>query len=73
MRILIVEDNAIALQVLHNALVQAGHEVQTARGGQEALEIVRSGDCSLVVSDWEMPGMSGVELFRAIRAEELPT
>jgi putative two-component system response regulator len=41
--------------------------VVCARDGTEALEVVQAGSCRLVISDWEMPRMSGVELCRSIR------
>jgi len=72
MQILIVDDNEIALDVLSLALTQAGHDVVTASDGQEALEIIRRAECRLVISDWEMPRMNGLELCRRIREEELP-
>ena len=67
MRILIVDDDDIATDVLANALAQFGHHVTSARDGFEALELIRSGAYRLVVLDWEMPGMSGIELCRHIR------
>ena len=71
MNILIVDDNAIALELLRNALQQAGHTVRATRGGREAFDLIRGEEFSLVISDWEMPGMSGVELCRAVRQENL--
>ncbi len=71
MRILIVDDNKIALAVLRNALAQSGHEVVMAEDGQQALAILREGSCRMVISDWEMPRMNGIELCRAIRSEDL--
>jgi putative two-component system response regulator len=70
-RVLIADDNEVALAVIGRALAGAGHEVVAARDGEEALAIVRSGACRLVVSDWEMPRMTGPELCRAIRSEDL--
>ena len=67
MRILIVDDDDIATDILANALTEFGHQVTSARNGFEALELLRSGSYSLVVLDWEMPGMSGIELCRHIR------
>jgi putative two-component system response regulator len=71
MQILIVDDNKIALAVLRNALEQGGHEVVTATDGNQALAVLRGGQCGLVISDWEMPKMDGLELCRAIRSEDL--
>jgi putative two-component system response regulator len=71
LNILIVDDNAIALELLRNALQQAGHTVTATRGGREAIDLIRGGEFALVISDWEMPGMNGVELCRAVRQENL--
>lgn len=67
MRILIVEDDSLAVEMLEHALTQFGYEVTTACNGREALEWIRSGQFRLVVSDWEMPEMSGIELCKQIR------
>ena len=67
MRVLIVEDDDIALELLENTLTQAGYEVVAARNGREAIEIIRAGHCRLVISDWEMPEMNGIELCKEVR------
>jgi len=71
MQVLIVDDDEIVLLVLHEALAKAGYEVLTARNGRQALDILRSGTCRLVVSDWEMPEMNGLDLCRAIRSDHM--
>ncbi len=72
MRILIVDDNELALDAMTRALTQAGHQVEAARDGAEALDILRESSCRFVISDWEMPGMDGLELCRRVRQEEFP-
>ena len=72
MRVLIVDDDELALLVLADTLKDAGHEVETAANGKEAIERLQAGSCRLVISDWEMPEMTGIELCRAIRADDLP-
>ena len=67
MRILVVEDDEMTLDLICNVLEQAGYETETARNGREALEILRQGICRLVISDWGMPEMSGLELCEKIR------
>ena len=67
MRVLIVDDDEIARDLLSEALAGAGYEVSAARDGREALEILRTGVFRLVISDWEMPEMTGLELCRRIR------
>jgi len=69
MRILTVDDDDVALEMLNFSLQQAGHEVESAANGREALEVLRSDPCRMVITDWEMPEMNGLELCRAIRAE----
>ena len=72
MQVLIVDDSVTSLMVLERTLVEAGHTVCTARNGREALAILRQGPCRLVISDWEMPCMTGIELSRAIRSRTPP-
>jgi putative two-component system response regulator len=67
MRVLIVDDDDIATDVLSNALTRFGHQVTSAKDGFEAMDLIRTGAYRLVVLDWEMPGMTGVELCRRIR------
>lgn len=70
MKIIIADDDELAISLLEHTLTKAGHEVLTASNGAEALELVRESGVRLVISDWEMPVMSGVELCREIRSEE---
>src|ERR1700736_5041155 len=70
MRILIVDDDPMALEMLRHALRKAGHEVECAPNGLQALELLQRGTCRLVISDWTMPEMDGVELCRRIRASD---
>ena len=73
MRVLIVDDNEIELSILENGLANAGYEVQCASDGREALEILRRGDCRLVVSDWVMPVMTGIDLCKQVRRGDFPS
>jgi len=70
MRILTVDDDPISLQLLGKALRAAGHQVETARDGLEALATLRRGECRLVISDWNMPGLDGLELCRRVRGQD---
>ncbi len=67
MKILIADDNPIALDLLEHTLLRSGYEVITTDNGETALEILREGSCQMVITDWEMPGMTGPELCRQIR------
>jgi putative two-component system response regulator len=68
MQILIVDDSEIALSLLEKVLVQAGHVVDKATNGEEALEWVRRKDHRIIISDWDMPEMDGLTLCRRVRA-----
>lgn len=67
MQVLIADDDFIARELLRNALEQSGYTVTTAADGREALELFRQGEYRLVITDWEMPEMNGLELCRAVR------
>jgi two-component system NtrC family response regulator len=66
--ILIVDDEKNYLLVLSAVLEEEGYEVLTALGGMEALEIQKSSDVDLVLTDMKMPGMDGIELLERIKA-----
>src|SRR5438105_12490114 len=70
MRMLIVHDDPMALEMLRPALERAGHEVESAENGKQALDVVRRANIRLLISDWTMPEMDGVELCRKIRGAD---
>lgn len=68
--ILIVDDDRLQRSVLEANLKAAGYGVVSAENGREALEIFRKGYYPIVMTDWIMPEMSGLELCRAIRKDD---
>lgn len=66
--ILVVDDEKNYLLVLSAVLEDEGYEVLTAPGGYEALEIQKSSDLDLILSDMKMPAMDGIELLENIKA-----
>jgi putative two-component system response regulator len=70
MNVLIAEDDPVAAELLRGVLEEMGHQVTSTGGGAEAMAVLRNSDISLVISDWEMPEMDGLQLCRAIRAED---
>ncbi|MCX6943506.1 MAG: response regulator [Verrucomicrobiota bacterium] len=69
MRILAVEDDAVSRTILRLALRKLGHEVVEAVDGAEAWKMLAQEPVRVVVSDWSMPTMDGLELCRRIRAK----
>ena len=68
--ILVVEDNSALAGVITFNLQQAGHQVATARNGREAWQHVRENRVDLIITDHQMPEMSGTELCRRIREDD---
>jgi CheY-like chemotaxis protein len=69
MKTLIADENRVTRLLLHSALARRGHEVHEATNGLEAWEAWRDGDFRLVIADWMMPNIDGLEICRWIRAE----
>ena len=70
MKTLIADDNAMTRLLLSSALGKLGHEVVEAVNGREAWDVWQAGGCSLIISDWMMPDLDGLEFCRRIRAEQ---
>ena len=72
MKILVVDDFSTMRRIVRNLLVELGFSnplIQEADDGENALILLRSQPFDLVVTDWNMPNMTGIDLLRAIRAE----
>jgi two-component system chemotaxis response regulator CheY len=72
MKILIVDDSRVMRSIVTRTLRQAGfddHDVVQAGNGVEALEVMAEEGPDLVLSDWNMPEMTGIELLRALRGQ----
>jgi len=67
MRIVIAEDEDVTRRLLERALTQAGHEVVSTADGEAAFAAWSEAPAPIVITDWMMPRMSGVELCRRIR------
>lgn len=68
--VLVAEDSITARTLLKNILEAAGYEVKTAVDGAAAFELLRSVPCDLLVSDVDMPRMTGFELTARLRADK---
>lgn len=67
-RILIIEDDEAILTFLRRGLAYDGYEVDTAKDGQTGLSLARDNPPELVVLDWMLPGLDGLEVCRRLRA-----
>ena len=72
LRILVVDDEPIVLSYLSELLRSAGHRVDTAVDGRQALERIATGDYQLIISDIKMPGLSGRDLFHHLSRQRSP-
>ena len=71
MPILIVDDYKTMLRIIRNLLKQIGFEnVEEATDGTAALTKLRESEFKLVISDWNMEPMTGIELLREVRADD---
>ena len=69
-RVLIVDDYKTMLRIIRNLLKQLEFEnVEEATDGQEALSKLRAGSFGLVISDWNMAPMTGLDLLKEVRAD----
>jgi diguanylate cyclase (GGDEF)-like protein len=73
MRVLIAEDDAVSRLTLRRAIEQLGHDVLVATDGTDAWELYRQHEIDVIVSDWLMPGMDGLDLCRRVRASQRET
>ena len=69
MKVLVVDDMVTMRRIVKNILKQLGFgNVDEAENGQEALQKLKADTFGFVVSDWNMPVMTGIDMLRAIRA-----
>lgn len=66
-RVLVVDDSRVQRRILASQIARSGYRVEEAGSAEEALALCRSNPPDLVISDWMMPGMSGLEFCKALR------
>ncbi len=70
MKVLIVDDFSTMRRIVRNVLSQLGFSnLDEAEDGRAALDKLKNGSYQLVVSDWNMPKMMGIDLLKAVRAD----
>jgi two-component system chemotaxis response regulator CheY len=75
MKILVVDDFTTMRRIVRNLLKQLGYEnIEEAEDGQEAFSKLKNEKFHFIISDWNMPNMTGIELLQQVRADlELKT
>jgi DNA-binding response OmpR family regulator len=68
-KILVVDDEALIVNMLKEAFVSAGYTVLTAASAEDALKILKDESIMVMFLDIKLPGMSGIELCKRIRIE----
>jgi two-component system NtrC family sensor kinase len=68
--VLAVDDEASILSLVKEVLSTEGHRVETAASGQAALEMIGRNRYDVIVSDWKMPGLSGINLFQELLVKD---
>ena len=74
MKILVVDDSRAMRRIVSRTIRQAGfegHDIVEAENGREAVAVVKAENPDLILSDWHMPEMTGIEFLAALNAEEI--
>ena len=67
-KILLIDDDKLILKLLKKELGDAGYEVKTAEGGVDGFEKFKSGSYDLLITDYMMPDIDGIELMQKVKA-----
>ena len=71
-RILVVDDDAISRKILAQLLASAGHDSRECEDGAKALQLIHAKPPSLLLLDFDMPGLNGAEVLRRLRSDANP-
>lgn len=69
LRVLVIDDEESILQLTREVLRAEGHRVETADGGAAALSLISQNHYDVIISDWKMPGLNGINLFQELLAK----
>ena len=71
MKILVVDDFSTMRRIIKNLLHDLGfNNIAEADDGKTALPMLKTGEFQFLISDWNMPGMQGIDLLKAVRADD---
>ena len=68
-RVLVVDDDDVVREQLVGLLKRSGYAVSGASSGADAVQALKHGDCEILLTDWQMPDMTGLDLCRHVRLE----
>jgi two-component system OmpR family response regulator len=71
MNILVIEDDKLALSAVQHAVESLGHTASIAKSGEQAIEMITSGNYDLILCDIMMPGISGLSFVTLLRSVHL--
>lgn len=71
MQILVVDDESVSRSLLENLVSRLGHQVVVAENGLQAWQVIQDSSVRIVISDWLMPGMDGLDLCSRVRRASL--
>jgi two-component system cell cycle response regulator len=69
-RVLVVDDDDLVVRRISTLLQRGGYEIRTAKTGEEALRLLDTTACQIVLTDWHMPDMDGLALCRNLRLRQ---
>ncbi len=69
LKVLIVDDDPAVVRLISTIVSAVGHDVSTAQDGDEALNAIRADCPDMVISDWDMPQMDGIELIKSMKED----
>ena len=72
-QILVVDDDAMSRKILTQLLTSAGYECDQSEDGGKALEMIHAKQPSLLLLDFDMPGLNGAEVLKRLRSDNDPT
>lgn len=70
MKVLIVDDSATARQIMRRIVTSLAFETEVAAGGREALDMLQDTRFDIMLLDWNMPDIAGIDLVRILRERE---
>ncbi len=73
LRVLIADDEPVSRLILQRAVQQCGHECQATANGAEAWELFQAAPFDVIITDWVMPQLDGLELCQRVRAQARAT